>query len=404
MTKIEDAVSATALSGNTAFTNVNVSGASDEYTYDANGNITKDSNKDISNIHYNLLNLPEEVAFTNGDSIKFFYSAEGEKLKVEYVIGGTTTNTCYCANVVYENNNQKYLLNDEGYYDLDGINGGYHYYLKDHLGNNRVVINQSGAVQQTNNYYPYGGTFAYTSTAANNQPYKYSGKEFDTHAGLNWYDYGARHYDPAIARWTTQDKFSEKYRSLSPYQYTASNPLKYIDINGDSIIKVNIIDYSNTISGNNTIYIDHSILNDIKTIFTYAYTNDIKIRINSSFRTNLKQSGFNEYNATTPAKPGQSAHNAGLGIDFNLYHEGKIDCGNKNITTNHPFIRMIKSIGWRWGGDFSKPDKIHMDKKGAQEDFIKLRDINQSQMRGDKEVEALEKYVNRTEELKFPKK
>lgn len=47
---------------------------------------------------------------------------------------------------------------------------------------------------------------------------------------------------------------------------------------------------------------------------------------------------------------------------------------------------------------------IHMDKKGAQEDFIKLRNINQSQMRGNKEVEALEKYVNRTEELKFPKK
>ena len=35
---------------------------------------------------------------------------------------------------------------------------------------------------------------------------------------------------------------------------------------------------------------------------------------------------------------------------------------------------------------------IHMDKKGAQEDFIKLRNINQSQMRDDKEVEALEKY------------
>ena len=397
VTKIEDAVSATALSGNTAFTNG--SSTANEYTYDANGNITKDSNKGIGNIKYNLLNLPEEVAFNNGDSIKFFYSAEGEKLKVEYIIGGTTTNTCYCANVVYENNNQKYLLNDEGYYDL--ASGCYHYYLKDHLGNNRVVINQSGAVQQTNHYYPYGGTFASSTTG---QPYKYNGKEFDTHAGLNWYDYGARQYDPAIARWTTQDKFSEKYRNLSPYQQTACNPLKYIDINGDSIIKVNIIDFSNTINGNDAIYIDHSIFDDLKTILTYAYTNDIKIRINSSFRTNLKQSGLNEYNATTPAKPGQSPHNAGLGIDFNLYTNGKIDKGNKNITNNHPFIKMIKSIGWRWGGNFSKPDKIHMDKKGVNEDFLKLRNRNQNQMNGDKEVEALEKYVNRTEELNFPKK
>ncbi|MBR5855719.1 MAG: hypothetical protein IKY70_00405, partial [Bacteroidales bacterium] len=102
---------------------------------------------------------------------------------------------------------------------------------------------------------------------------KYNGKELDTNNGLNWYDYGARHYDPAIVRWMVQDKFAEKYKNLSPYQHTASNPLKYIDVNGDSIIRVNIIDYSNTISGNNTIYIDHSILNDIKTIFTFAYTN-----------------------------------------------------------------------------------------------------------------------------------
>lgn len=238
VTKIEDAVSVTAFSGNTAFTNVNVSGTSDEYTYDANGNITKDSNKGISNIHYNLLNLPEAVAFNNGDSIKFFYSAEGEKLKVEYVIGGTTTNTCYCANVVYENNNQKYLLNDEGYYDLGGINGGYHYYLKDHLGNNRVVINQSGAVQQTNNYYPYGGTFASSTTGTNNQPYKYNGKEFDNHNGLNWYDYGARHYDPAIARWTAQDPLAEKYYAWNPYNYCVSNPLRFIDIDGKDTVYV----------------------------------------------------------------------------------------------------------------------------------------------------------------------
>ena len=200
------------------------------YTYDANGNITKDSNKGISNIKYNLLNLPEEVAFTNGNSIKFFYSAEGEKLRAVHTTGGTTTQVDYCGNIVYEAGIQKYLLNDEGYYDLG--NGGYHYYLKDHLGNNRVVINQSGAVQQTNHYYPYGGTFAYTSTAANNQPYKYNGKEFDTHAGLNWYDYGARHYDPAIARWTTQDPLAEKYYSLTPYGYCAGNPIMYMEPDG----------------------------------------------------------------------------------------------------------------------------------------------------------------------------
>ena len=53
---------------------------------------------------------------------------------------------------------------------------------------------------------------------------------------LGWDDFGARFYDPAIGRFTTQDRFAEKYHPMAPYQYAANNPLLYIDINGDSII------------------------------------------------------------------------------------------------------------------------------------------------------------------------
>ena len=201
-----------------------------EYTYDANGNLTKDLNKNITGISYNCLNLPNTVTFSDGSTITYIYGADGTKLRTVHKIGTTTTTTDYCGNVVYENGVQKLLLTEEGYVTLS--DSKYHYYLKDHQGNNRVVISQSGTVEETNHYYPFGGAFASTS---NVQPYKYNGKELDSKKGLNWYDYGARHYDAALGRFTTNDRFAEKYYSMSPYQYGANSPVVNIDVNGDSI-------------------------------------------------------------------------------------------------------------------------------------------------------------------------
>ena len=232
LSRVDDAAAASAYNGGFEFKD-GVKQAN-EYTYDSNGNLTKDLNKGISTITYNVLNLPNMVTFSDGSTIAYTYGAAGTKLKTVHKTGSTTTTTDYCGNVVYENGVQKLLLTDEGYVTLS--DGKYHYYLKDHQGNNRVVINQSGTVEETNHYYPFGGVFASTG---NTQPYKYNGKELDAKKGLNWYDYGARHYDAALGRFTTNDRFAEKYHSMSPYQYGANNPVKHIDVNGDSIVVLN---------------------------------------------------------------------------------------------------------------------------------------------------------------------
>jgi RHS repeat-associated protein len=66
--------------------------------------------------------------------------------------------------------------------------------------------------------------------------YQYNGKELNEDFGLNWNDYGARWYDASIARWNGVDQLSEKYSSMSPYNYVANNPLKFIDPDGRDII------------------------------------------------------------------------------------------------------------------------------------------------------------------------
>ena len=226
LNRVDDAVAASTYNGGFEFKNG--ANAADEYSYDANGNLTKDLNKGISGITYNFLNLPNAVTFSDGSTITYTYGADGTKLRIVHKIGSTTTTTDYCGNVIYENGVQKLLLTEEGYITLS--DSKYHYYLKDHQGNNRVVISQSGTVEETSHYYPFGGVFA---SAGNVQPYKYNGKELDTKKGLNWYDYGARHYDAVLGRFITVDALYDKHFKVSPYVYCGNEPVGRIDPDGN---------------------------------------------------------------------------------------------------------------------------------------------------------------------------
>ena len=178
-------------------------------------------------IKYNALNLPCKVTFGNGGTVTYLYSADGTKLRTVHTVGGVSTTTDYLGNVVYEDGSPKLLLKDAGYVSLS--DGKYHYYLKDHQGNNRVVIASNGTVEEVNHYYPFGGVFA---SSGDVQPYKYNGKELDRKGGLDWYDYGARHYDAALGRFLTVDPMAQKYWQWSPYAYCLDNPVRYVDPDG----------------------------------------------------------------------------------------------------------------------------------------------------------------------------
>ena len=230
VTKIEDAATDPTYYG--VFNFNDGASQSNEYTYDKNGNMTKDLNKNISSIQYNSLNLPSKVSYSNGKYMDYVYSATGEKQSVTYNVISSGGNYTYCDNFIYYNGSLNKILVDGGYISVSGTTPTYHYYLKDHLGNNRVVVDASGTVKQVTHYYPFGGFFG-ESTGSSYQTYKYNGKEFERLISEDWYDYGARHMDGM--RFTTMDPMAEKYYNISPYAYCAGDPMNYTDENGDSV-------------------------------------------------------------------------------------------------------------------------------------------------------------------------
>ena len=168
------------------------------------------------------------MTFSDGSTLFYTYAADGTKLRTLHNINGTTTTNDYCGSVIYENGAANLWQTEAGYISMN--DSKYHYYLQDHQGNNRVVVSETGATEEVNHYYAFGGLFDNSNSV---QPFKYNGKELDTKKGLNWYDYGARQYDAALGRWFAVDPLAEKYIAISPYTYCFNNPILLIDKNGE---------------------------------------------------------------------------------------------------------------------------------------------------------------------------
>ena len=108
------------------------------------------------------------------------------------------------------------------------------YYLNDHLGSARAVVDESGGlVDAYNSYFAFGESADEIISSENS--YKYTGKPYDTDGGWDCYYYGARYYDATLGSFLAVDPLNGKYPGISPFVYTANNPLKFVDPAGDSI-------------------------------------------------------------------------------------------------------------------------------------------------------------------------
>ena len=255
--------------------NSGTSGGGGSFTHDTNGNLTRDGLSTLD-IDYNDRNLTSRISSGGATLAEYEYLADGSKLRA---LDGGGNGYQYRGSLIYTQTAGQTgspaitldcAVTSAGRIVRENTADGsstykVQHYLRDHLGSVRAVIDgDTGTVIEASDYYPFGkriqvtapvsepvGGSQYasepavapvapaTSVASTSSPnrWRFSGKEDQSFLGASipLLDFGARMYNPAIARWTAADPLSEKYYGIRPYVYCLGNPISIIDPNGMDI-------------------------------------------------------------------------------------------------------------------------------------------------------------------------
>jgi RHS repeat-associated protein len=206
------------------------------------------------------------VTFDTGSRIDYTYDATGVKQSKQVTASGVSSFTYYAGNFICEQNTTGQKLasfwHPEGYVEKNGNVFNYVYQYKDHLEDgalrkcpvdifserdsmprwprlsykNTSTTGINLAILEENNYYPFGlkhkGYNNNILAGARDHKYGFGNKEAQSELGLDWYDYGARDYNPALGRWMNVDPLAEQMRRHSPYNYAFDNPIFFIGPDG----------------------------------------------------------------------------------------------------------------------------------------------------------------------------
>jgi RHS repeat-associated protein len=290
-------------------------------------------------IEYNLLNLPYTVKQNNELKATYAYLADGTKAKVSAppASGGSNmSKACpdgfdYLGSLVFkcENNARTLESTSFGGGRINKTTNGYdiNYFITDHLGSTRAIVDNTGSIKEQKDYYAFGMEHENPNLMTSTNRWGFSGKEKQTTANINYLDFGARMYDEFLGRWFVQDPLAEKYYSWSSYNYCMNSPLKYVDPDGKEIkLTSEVVDGKTII----TVTITGKLINESSTAYTteqmQSYADRMVASIASTYTGsdgNVSWNGVANITVASDDNPLSITDHA-----FRIVDKGKIPDGN----------------------------------------------------------------------------
>jgi RHS repeat-associated protein len=194
------------------------------------------SGYDITATSYDWRNLPTSMTKSGTTTYNYRYDHAGLRVYKEEGADIHTLRGAFGeALATFRNDTLDYwnILRPDGTVIGRRDSGGRLYYIRDHLGSTRTIINATGGVEQTYDYYPFGLDMPQRmSQTGDYARERFTGHERDEEVGLDYMQ--ARRYAAEFGRFLSVDPLADDFPALSPYNYTFNNPLRYIDPDGQA--------------------------------------------------------------------------------------------------------------------------------------------------------------------------
>lgn len=255
------------------------------YDYDNIGNLIKDNVEGINNISWTVYGKIKQIQKSNGIIINYRYDAAGNRVVKEVLNAPGGYNRQFYVRdaggnlmAVYKDQSDYVDWMEQHLYGSSRLGtwnfgkptpfapgavlndtmqvGSVSYELSNHVQNVLATIsdkkigvdtNSDGVVDyykadvtSANDFYAFGQAMPGRQYGALGR-YGFAGKERDNdvYGAGNAYDFGSRIYDPRLGRWFSVDAKMNKYPGISPYNYSANNPIVNADVDGqDYILKI----------------------------------------------------------------------------------------------------------------------------------------------------------------------